>query len=401
MDRLARSLVLVLGSLSAAIALAADGAPPPGPAAAGPVKFVMHRVGTFPSEVCGVADFNGDGKLDIVAGPFVYLAPDWKPVEIRKLAGSVDQAGKGYYHDFANLPLDVDGDGRPDLVSAFWHEKRTSWFRNTGLAGQLWPEKVIEENGNFEAADLWDIDGDGKPLEILPHTQRTVWYEVAKRPDGMRGFVVHVVSEKKMEYGAGVGDINGDGRPDIIRPNAWFEAPADPRTGTWREHPLTLGSLQDGKAEHTPQILVYDVNGDGLNDIITSSAHGRGIFWYEQVRTGGDISWKRHVIDDTWTQAHSLSLGDINGDGVPDLVTGKRFMAHNGSDPDEFGPLGVYWYELKRGPSPVWIKHAISYNEKIGSGVNNVVVDLDGDGDLDVVVTGKWGGPVWFENKTK
>jgi hypothetical protein len=401
MCRAACSMTLFLACLLPAIVFSAEGPPRGSSAASDSVRFVMHRVGTFRGEVCGVADFNGDGKLDIAAGPFVYVAPDWKPVEIRKLAGSVDQAGKGYYHDFANLPLDVDGDGRLDIVSAFWHEKRTSWFSNIGLAGQLWPENVIEENGNFEAADLWDIDGDGKRLEVLPHTQRTVWYELAKRPDGSRGFTVHVVSEKKMEYGAGVGDINRDGRPDIIRPNAWFEAPADPRHGTWREHPLAIGSIEEGKAEHTPQILVYDVNGDGLNDIITSSAHKRGIFWYEQLRSGDEISWTRHVIDDTWTQAHSLSLGDINGDGVPDLVTGKRFMAHNGNDPDEFAPLGVYWYELKRGPSPTWTKHIISYHEGIGSGVNNVVVDLDGDGDLDVVVTGKWGGPVWFENKTR
>lgn len=90
---------------------------------------------------------------------------------------------------------------------------------------------------------------------------------------------------------------------------------------------------------------------------------------------------------------------DVNGDGTPDLVAGKRFMAHNGSDPDEFGKLGVYWYELRRGPSPKWTRHAISYDQGIGSGVNLCAVDLDADGDVDVVVTGKWGGPVWFENQ--
>jgi len=135
-----------------------------------------------------------------------------------------------------------------------------------------------------------------------------------------------------MEFGAGVGDINGDGRPDILRPNAWFEAPADIRTGQWKEHPLALGA-KDGRIAHTPQILVYDVNGDGLNDIITSNAHQYGIFWYEQVRDGDKISWKQHTIDDTWSQAHSLALADLDGCGVPELITGKRFMAHNGGDP--------------------------------------------------------------------
>ena len=201
-----------------------------------------------------------------------------------------------------------------------------------------------------------------------------------------------------MAFGGGVGDINGDGRPDILRPDAWFEAPTDIRQGQWIEHPLSLGA-NDGKADHTPEILVYDVNDDGLSDIVTSSAHRHGIFWYEQVRDGDRTDWRQHTIDDTWSQAHALVLADIDNDGDLDLATGKRFMAHNGDDPDAFGPPGVYWYQLNRDASPVWTKHVVSHGEGIGAGLNLDVVDLDGDGDLDMVTTGKWGGPVWFENR--
>ena len=76
-----------------------------------------------------MADFNGDGKLDIVAGPYLYLAPDWKPVKIRTLAGQVDEQGKGYVDDFMNLPLDVDGDGKLDVVSCGWFCKCVRWYR--------------------------------------------------------------------------------------------------------------------------------------------------------------------------------------------------------------------------------------------------------------------------------
>jgi hypothetical protein len=293
-------------------------------------------------------------------------------------------------------PMDVDGDGLPDVVTCAW-TGTVRWFRNVGWAGAEWPETLVEKNGNYECGDLWDIDGDGKAAELLLSTRITAWYEVGKGPDGKRGLIKHVVSTRQSEWGCGVGDINGDGRPDILRPDAWYEGPADPRNGTWKEHPLALGG-RNGKVEHTPQIWVYDVNRDGLNDIVTSSAHGYGIFWYEQVRDGAEIRWKQHLIDDTWTQAHSITLADLDNDGDLDLVTGKRFMAHNGSDPEENAPLGVYWYELKRGPSPTWVKHAITYKEGIGAGMSIAVIDLDGDGDLDIVVTGKWGGPVWFEN---
>lgn len=398
MFRTTRSILVLAAMLLPA---AVRGAEPAGKASpGGEVKFVMHRVGTFRSEACCVGDFNKDGKLDIAAGPYLYLAPDWKPVKIRELKGKVDDKGKGYFSDFANIAVDVDGDGLLDVVSCDWFAKNATWFRNPGKKEGLWEERVIEVNGNFETADLWDLEGKGKRTAILPAVTRTVWYEVGKLPDGKQGMLVHVVSEKQFTFGGGIGDVNGDGRPDILRPGAWYEAPADLRKGKWIEHPVSLGG-KDGKTDHTAQIWTYDVNKDGLNDILASSAHHYGIFWYEQVRKGSETTWKQHTIDDTWTQAHSITLADLDGDGVPELLTGKRFMAHNGSDPEEFAPLGIYYYSLKRGPNPVWTKHAISYNQGVGAGMSIEVDDMNGDGRLDVITTGKFGGPVWFENQGK
>ena len=168
------------------------------PSSAGEIKFVMHRIGQFRSEACCVGDFNNDGKLDIVAGSYLYLAPDWKPQKIRVLAGEVDNTGKGYHDDFMNVAMDVDGDGLLDIVSCSWFAQRTTWYRNTGKAGGLWPESVIERNGNFEGGDAWDLRGNGKCDVIVPDAARVIWYESGITPEGKRGVVRHVVSDKQM-----------------------------------------------------------------------------------------------------------------------------------------------------------------------------------------------------------
>ncbi|HLB72656.1 MAG TPA: VCBS repeat-containing protein, partial [Sedimentisphaerales bacterium] len=227
------------------------------------IKFETHRIGRFRGEACAVADFNNDGRLDIIAGSFWYEAPDWKPRRFRFLEGmidpqgnnhTVDDNGKGYYDDFTNIPLDIDKDGLTDVVTCSWFSKRFDWYRNTGSTSMTWPMTISDEGVNFEAGDLCDIDGDGKKIEILPHCKDTRWYEI-----GNMNLVVHSVSSRELNYGGGVGDINGDGRPDIVRPDAWYQAPADPRKEEWTEHPLSIGNIEQGKSEHTPQIWVYDV----------------------------------------------------------------------------------------------------------------------------------------------
>ena len=109
----------------------------------------------------------------------------------------------------------------------------------------------------------------------------------------------------------------------------------------------------------------------------------------------------RSVIDARWSQAHFLLLADIDQDGVNELITGKRFMAHNGSDPDEQGRLCVYYYDYQPGPTPSFQRFAVDESGEYGAGLNTVAVDVDGDGDVDLVTTGKWGGPVIFENQLR
>jgi hypothetical protein len=349
------------------------------------VPFEKLTLDPGANESCAFADLNGDGRLDIVSGENWYEAPKWTRHPFRELPYS-----NNYIDNFSDLVLDVNGDGRPDIVSCSWFSKRLNWYENPGRAGTPWKAHDVETTSPVEFAFLVDLDNDGKAREVLPQfgdpKMPLAWYEAR---DG--GLVKHVVSPNSYPHGIGAGDVNGDGRADILTPNGWFEAPPDPRAGDWARHAdFDLGSVGF--------LFVLDVNQDGRNDILTSMAHDYGIFWLER---GEGTSWTKRMIDESWSQAHAVTLADLNGDGRTDILTGKRYMAHNGKDPGEREPLGVYWYQWRvEGKRVEWARHVIDYSTRTGGGMQLPAADLDGDGDVDFAAPGK-SGLFLFVNMTK
>ena len=237
------------------------------------------------------------------------------------------------------------------------------------------------------------MDGDGQ-LEIVPNTPGgpLVVYKLLtdNQGKGRAEFEEHAIWDENQGHGLGFGDVTGNGQGDFILATGWLEAPADPYQGEWVFHPdFELGSA-------SVPLLVVDVNGNGLNDLIVGGAHRYGLDWWEQLREGDRITWRQHPIDPHNSQYHDLQWVDIDGDGACELVTGKRYRAHNGNDPGSADPLGFYYFKWN-GES--FSKQVIDYGpprQGKGCGIHFAVADLNGNGRLDLVAPGKGGLYVYY-----
>ena len=341
-----------------------------------PVRFQVQTINAESRfEAAGLLDVNRDGKIDIFCGGFWYEGPTWAKHFVR------DVPEKSRYHyDFANLPYDVDGDGWMDIINAAWHNKTLFWVRNPGKVQQPFEVIDIGTPGNMETAMLYDISGDGK-LDILPAVNNgPTWYEATCEGCATK-WTEHVLPPELKGHGLGAGDVDGDTHMDIVAPKGWLEQDSGP----WTWHP----EFQLGVA--SVPILVLDVDEDGDSDILWGMGHNYGLYWLEQsANEQGARTWIKHTIDTAWSQAHFVYMADLDLDGRDDLITGKRYHAHNGKDPGSGDPLCIYWYRYDS-VSKGWDKYVVHEGGKVGFGINTVAKDVDNDGDVDIVAPGKSG----------
>jgi dienelactone hydrolase len=356
-------------------------------ASAGEVTWKMHTINAkseFPA--CAAFDVDHDGDVDIYSGGWWYEAPTWKQHKVRDVA-----VIRGRYDDYSNQPMDCNGDGWTDIISVNYRSETIYWIEHPGdkLGEQDWTAHVIDKPGPSETGRLHDIDGDGD-LDILPNgTTYAAWYEFKpeKKESGLLDpkWVKHDLP--KEAAGHGIGLYCGDHGSQLLFPNGSLGLRR-------RGAQLDVSGLQPAihlihRDASVP--IVCELNAEAEQfDAIWGRGHHIGL--YASV-FGPEKGRKEPIfapIDTSWSQCHAPLIANIDNDGIRDIVAGKRYMGHEGNDPGEFDPLVIYWYEWDERRS-AWRRHVIQENGPAGIDLDAAALDIDADGDVDLVTPSRHG----------
>ncbi len=367
-------------------------------------RFRMQRLSDFDyGWSAAAADINHDGIPDIVSGPFYYLGPKYTERHEFTSANTYNPSGT-YPQAMVIFAADFTGDGWPDILAA---DSRPMYlYVNPKGESRRWDRYQVMPNVTTELVLLRDIDGDGKPA-IVYGGGGVYAYAKPDPANPTAPWPVHAVSQDAAVniHGLGAGDMNGDGRMDIVAPVGWWEHPAKGTPdGPWKFHAANFGP---GGAE----MAVYDVNGDGLADVVTSlQAHIWGISWFEQKKDGSFVEhaimgdqWTKNAGGVTFSEPHGSTFADIDGDGIPDFIVGKRHWAHLESytDPDPYGPAVLYVYRTVRNPKAPGGAEFVPelVHNRSGVGSHLVATDLNKDGAVDIITSVNRGTFIFWGKK--
>lgn len=339
----------------------------------------------FRAEGVALLDVDRDGVMDLATDQFWYRGPDFAPTEIRvPQVYPIDD----YSEDVGAWGEDLDGDGWTDLLVAPYAAHAMYWYRNPQGRSGHWERHLVapELSAGMEVPIYVDLFGDGRRVMVMgvETTGTLAWFEPASDPTAP--WVMRPISAPgfagayRFFHGLGAGDVDGDGWTDVLTTLGWFQRTID-RTH-WLFHPLSLGQ------DPCSTMFAHDLDRDGRADLICAHPHTYGLDWWKQRADG---SFSRQEIDPSISQMHAVGLADLDGDGVPELISGKNYWAHpRGYDPGQDDPAVLaYWTHAADGEGVIFERHDLDDDSGVGRTIT--VGDVDADGRPDVVISNKKG----------
>jgi hypothetical protein len=374
-------------------------------------KIALDR--KFRSEGVAVADVNKDGKTDVLNGEYWYEAPDWTPHELQPPMDHKDGLGN-YSRVFACWCEDLNGDGYPDLIVIDFPGAPCYWMENPKGKDGHWQKHTIWHSACNETPIYTDLLGTGKRALVMGYqpeganpagNEGRMAYFTPDPKDPTAKWVAHPLSDpdkpgapgsNRFSHGLGVGDVNNDGRNDVICTNGWWEQPEKPDGKTpWVFHNAPLG-------EACADMFAYDVDGDGRNDVLSTSAHKFGV-WYH--RQGQDPKTKQTTWSTTTlfgmlcSETHAAHFVDIDGDGVKDLVTGKRWWSHGRSEPGSSWNAAIYYLKGTKNADKITSFFPVLVDSDSGIGTQFAVENVNGDKLPDIITSNKKGVRILLQER--
>jgi hypothetical protein len=368
----------------------------------------------FRSEGVAVADVNKDGKMDILNGEYWYEAPNWTPHEIQppKDFGTGEH---NYSRSFFCWPVDLNGDGYLDLIVIDFPGQPCYWFENPKGGNGHWKKHPIWHSACNETPQYADLFGTGKKVLIMgsqpddkKETEGQMAYFTPDPKDPYAKWEMHPISPpsspgkeapgtRKFSHGLGVGDMNKDGRPDVICTGGWWEQPAKPDGVTpWSFHPANFGGA-------CADMFAVDLENTGMTGVLSTSAHQFGVWYqrpYKKDPKKPAISYETVTLFGRLaSETHAAHFVDIDGDGLKDLVTGKRFWSHGRNEPGHAWDACTYWLKAKKEKDGMITFTPMLIDDDCGVGTQFAVEDVNGDGLLDIVVSNKKGVRVVYQQR--
>lgn len=300
---------------------------------------------------------------------------------------------------------DFDGDGIPDVVTPcesgliLWHHTAS---RDRYLDPDAWTTDLLPDAPSAAwtvaaAANLDDRYGPDLVAGSQAPAARLGWFERLGQTGDVTGFRWHALGPAGWVSALLLYDLDVDGDLDVLVADragsragvAWFENPGDQarRVREWPRHPVSTGPLE------SISLSLYDLDGDGLLDIISTARPNH--IWFHRRRAPHARSWQNYQIrlPDTTGLARAVRVADINIDGKLDLVLTTEHA--------DGGRYGVVWLTYQRSLiEDVWREYNIS--GQAGDDFGGLeLIDLDDDGDLDIITSEKSLGLIWYENPTR
>ncbi len=355
----------------------------------------------FRTEGVTVFDVMGNGAPNIVTRQYWY---EWPPSIATRHEISEPRTWDPltqYSNSYADFPLDIDGDGNIDFVAVPRQGEDIVWYRNPRDPNVRWESFLIARNYAGERPIMTELFGDGQKELVFTTQNPTQLVWAIPGDDPRQPWPTVPISDPNVPYvgtdvhGLGVGDVNGDGRLDLILAAGWFEGPADPNQSPWVFHaedwlpPTCRNSPYPASSCCSSDMDAFDANGDGLADIICTNPHGRGRWLLLQ---GPNDTWTPQLIDQDYSESHVVNLADLDGNGGQYLVTGKRKWAHGTGGEGAYEPAVIYYYKLRiEGSDVVFDRFDIDPDQTSGVGIQTVIRDMNGDGKPDIVMSNKTG----------